>query len=390
MARDVFYLTLSNALLIDMPSGPDYDDMLQALEGVQVSVYERGTTTPVTIYQRPTGATQGPTPESGASGGPNPFLTGPAGNIEFWADGPKEIDVFLHDTILPNRVSDRTFGWNATAVGPSSLPTSMLAGDAGIGLGSLGPDVLRQMHQIGQVIDWWRPAVSVPIPPGWEVCDGHQVPAGSHDFPGLGGAAINLPDLRNTFVIGAAPSTEDSGRPGAPSVISPFKTLGAGAGQGDPAANAPGIAGSGGSNASKSFAHGHGVPGVDHLHYSPGVDHLHGSNFYTGGHSHGLSGGTGTEYQGALGRATGGGTCAYPYHTHPVSGGTDAPGNLGVYGTTAAADRVLGANTQGSDRSLATATNSLTWTTDPGGNGLAVDFRPKFIGLLKLMKVRRT
>ena len=160
MARDVFQMTLSSRYpLIDMPAPtPDVEDVLQALEGIQVSVFKRGTTNPVdAIFQRPTGATQGPTPESGATGGPNPFTTGPSGNVEFWVDGPAEVDVFVHDTVGPARISDRTFGWNATAVGPQSQPTSMLAKDGGITLGSLAAEVKRQMAQIGEVIDWWRP-----------------------------------------------------------------------------------------------------------------------------------------------------------------------------------------------------------------------------------------
>ena len=374
MARDVFFMTLSNALLIDMPTGPDYDDMLQALEGVQVSVFERGTTNVVTVYQRPTGATQGPTPESGASGGPNPFLTGPAGNIEFWVDGPKEIDVFVHDTILPNRVADRTFGWNATAVGPASQPTNMLAADAGIGLGSLSPAVIRQMHQIGEVIDWWRPDVSVPVPAGFEICDGRQIPAGSHDFPGLSGSAINLPDLRNRFVVGADPT----------------KALAAGAGQGDVPTDAPGVAGTGGSNIPKNLGHGHGVPGVSHSHFTTTPDHYHAvGSLYAADHLHGLV--MTTSNRGSPNGYAGGGgeSVAFTNHQHTGSyaGGS---GNLGIGGATGGSQHALGAWSGAPNVSLDTATNSLTWTQDPGGGGLVVDIRPRFYGLLKLMKVRRS
>lgn len=373
MARDVFQMTLSTRYpLIDMPSPtPDVEDVLQALEGIQISVFKRGTTTSVdAIFQRPTGATQGPTPESGATGGPNPFTTGPSGQIEFWCDGPAEIDVFVHDTVTPARMADRTYGWNAIPAAPASIPGSMMAQDASLTLAALAADVTRQMHQIGEVIDWWRPDVSVPIPSGFEICIGQQIPAGQHDFPGLGASAINLPDLRNRFILGA-----DS-----------TKALAAGAGQGNASADAPGIAGTGGSNAAKDFSHGHGVPGVSHVHYVRTPDHTHSSGFYTGNHSHSVSGGTGGEFQGALGRQTGTGNCAPPGHTHGVSGTAAEVGNLGVYGSTGAlGGTALYVNSDGPNVSLNTATNSTAWTADPG-----TDMRPRFYGLLKLMKVRRS
>ena len=350
MARDVFHMTLSNT---------DPNDALFALEGIQVSVFRRGTSESVTIYQRPTGATQGPTPEAGATGGPNPFFTGPSGSVEFWVDGPAEIDVSIHDTIAPSRVADRTFGWNAVAVGVGSIPTATLAPDGGLAIAMMGADVLRQMHAIGEVIDWWRPAISVPTPSGFEVCDGRQIPAGQHDFPGLGASAINLPDLRNMFILGADPA----------------KAQAAGAGQGNAATDGPGIAGTGGSNAGKSFAHGHGVPGVDHQHYVPTPDHLHHvGSLYTGDHAHG-----GPE------------SITGPYHRAGDSNvtlsrpwGIHGSGAVGIGGMTGASDRGLGAWSGASDRLLHTATNSTTWTQDPGA-----DMRPRFIGLLKLMKVRR-
>ena len=235
----------------------DATGTLKALSGIQVAVYQRDTTTPVTIFRARSGATQGPATEAAATGGPNPFITGASGQIEFWAEGPAEIDVSISDTQAPTRIAPRSVGWNALSAAAGSLPTSVLALDASLGLGSMGADVARQMAQIGQVIDWWRPQPSVPVPSGWAICDGSQVPAGQHDFPGLATTIINLPDLRNTFILGADAT----------------KAQAAGATQGDTAANAPGIGGNGGSNAAKNFAHGHGVAGVDHTHVA--ADHLH-------------------------------------------------------------------------------------------------------------------
>ena len=150
MARDVFRMTLSNMNLIDAASGPDIPDVLATLEDIQVSAYTRGTTNAVTIFQRPTGATQGPTPESGASGGPNPFITGQSGNVEFWVDSPAEVDVVIHDTHAPSRIVDRAFGWNAVAVGAGSLPTSVLKTDGSLALGAWGRMSSGSCHLLAQ------------------------------------------------------------------------------------------------------------------------------------------------------------------------------------------------------------------------------------------------
>lgn len=78
----------------------------------------------------------------------------------------------------------------------------------------------------------------------------------------------------------------------------------------------------------------------NHAHTGITEDHYHGSDglLTTGGHSHGISG-SGTASAtgfGTVSRAAGSGSTETPGHTHPVSigGGSDAPGNLGVYGTT--------------------------------------------------------
>lgn len=54
---------------------------------------------------------------------------------------------------------------------------------------------------LGTVIAWWRPTSAIPVPDGWTVCDGREVPVSGHSFPIS--ASITLPDLRNKFIIGA-------------------------------------------------------------------------------------------------------------------------------------------------------------------------------------------
>jgi hypothetical protein len=366
ISRDAFQMTVAT---------PDAQGVLKALAGVQVSVYKRDTTNPMPVYQKHDGTAQGPTAESGASGGPNPFLTGASGSVEFWCNGPDEIDIAILDTVAPARIAPRTVGWNAMTSAPGSLSGDLLAPDASIDLTNMAADVLRQMTQIGEVIDWWRPADSVPIPSGFEVCDGHQVPAGQHDFPGLAAAAINLPDLRNAMILGADPT----------------KARLTGANQGNAPTDAPGIAGSGGSNAAKDLRHGHGVPGVDHLHHVQVPDHLHSpGSLYAANHKHTVSINSGSSITDSATRATGNFFVPNTAHYHVVFGSTEFGGNQAIGGATGAADRALGVNSGVADRSLNTATNSLTWTTDPGSGGAIVDMRPKFVGLLKLMKVRRS
>jgi hypothetical protein len=366
MARDVFHMTVSTPVSVKATTGPDIN-VLQPLSGVSVAVYKRGTTQTVQIFQRPTGATEGPTPESACTGGPNPFTTGASGNVEFWCDGAQEIDVLIHDVTAPARITDRTIGWNPLGASPGSMPSSLLAQDGALALANMGADVLRQWTQIGQVIEWWRPNDSVPLPAGFEICDGHQVPAGSHEFAGMANQAINVPDLRNMMVLGADPT----------------KAYNTGANQGDAPTDAPGIGGRGGSNRAKNFAHGHGVPGVDHIHTA--ANHLHSvGGLYTGNHAH--SGGS--LYTSGHNRVYSfayGGSESVPFANSisGIGGGvTDTAGNIGVGGSTGACDRTL--TTSGSDRSLNTATNSTTWTADPG-----TDVRPQFYGLLRLIKVRR-
>ena len=225
--RDAYRTTLSQV---------QGDGTIKALAGIEISVYPVGTTASLaTIFQRRDGVGQGPSPEAGASGGPNPFTTGASGAVEFWA-GAGVWDIHIRDTQTPVRIAERggTSGvppiqWNSMPASVGSIPSTILADDSGITLGSLAADVLRQVTQIGQVIDWWRPSSAVPIPAGFEICDGRAV--ADHDFSGVSGS-INMPDLRNKFVIGADSSKADA----------------AAAVAGDAASSGPGIRGSGGSN----------------------------------------------------------------------------------------------------------------------------------------------
>lgn len=222
MARDIY-----ETIIAITDAGND----LNPLSGVKVTVVPRGAAddpvNAVDIFQADTGISKGPSPATGATG-TNPFTTGATGLVRFWAEGPAELDVIFDDTNVPARISDR-IGWNAVPAKSGSMATSILAPDGGIKLSMLGAEVKRQLTQIGEVIEWWRPSDVVPVPAGFEICDGHSVT--QHDFVGFSGS-ITLPDLRHTFVLGADPT----------------KTQGTASAADDVATGGPGIGGTGGSN----------------------------------------------------------------------------------------------------------------------------------------------
>jgi hypothetical protein len=341
----------------------------KTLANVQVEVRNPGTVVKATIYGSRNPADLTPLA--------NPLTTDATGIINFWAE-VGEYDLFFHDTVGPARIADQTIGWSAVSPVTKGIPTAALRDDAAIGFTSLGADTMRQHVPIGSVIDWWRPfstydagAGAGNAPPGYEICDGHTVAAGSHDFGG--GSPITLPDLRNKFVIGAD--------------IAAGKADGTASTAGDGTAafnaqhpNAPGIRGVGGANATRNLNHTHSFA---HTHGVAGVDHLHSVGSYSGqGHYHQITGGTGYEQFGSS--YAGGGdqftnSIATP-HAHSMDFGSGGDSAHGVTGASGAADR-----------SLATTTNSQSTTTTAGDtSSAAADMRPSHYGLLKIMKVRRS
>lgn len=99
------------------------DNKFLALGNIETWVYPRGIATTAnfrtlgaqvaSIFQRSTGVAAGPSPESGATGGPNPFTTSLLGSIQFWAERGK-YDIFVHDLTVPARIADRLIPWEAS------------------------------------------------------------------------------------------------------------------------------------------------------------------------------------------------------------------------------------------------------------------------------------
>jgi microcystin-dependent protein len=267
---------------------------LKPLEGVQVYVYSPGTTSTVTIYQGRTGAAQVA----------NPFITGADGAVEFYAE-EGSYDVHYVDTDVPARFGATTRLWNAV--------------DPVVEQGNLDPTLLPYFIPVGAIL----PYGGATAPSGWKLCDGAAINRtdfaalfavlGTSYGAGNGTSTFNLPDLR-----GRAPFGADSGAGRLTAATHP---------------NQRGQSGGVETHAltsQESGMHNHYHSGncPSHVHSGACPDHLH----YVS-----IGGGTGGEFQGALGRQSGGGTCAPSGHTHGVS----------VAGYSGAADRSLAFSTGG-------------------------------------------
>lgn len=300
---------------------------------------------------------------------PQPIVTTSSGIVNFWAE-PGEYDIFTHDRVAPARIGDQTFGWSALSPIAKGIPSSLIRDDQALDINASGASLLRQVIPIGAVIDWWRPSSSFPIPDGFAVCNGQVIAADQHDFGG--GATVQLPDLRNKFIVGADNLKVDGGQSAPGDGTAAFDAQ---------HPHAPGIRGTGGANAPKDlrhshqFGHSHTTPMLDHYHGVTGVDHLHGVtvSISTGASNSNTAGGVGSGGYAA---------CAYYNHSHTGSGS----------GGTGAADRSLYTNT-GYSTAGAGASSTVsqsTTTTDLGTASTTADMRPSHYGLLKIMKVRRS
>jgi hypothetical protein len=352
VARDLYQNTVN---YVDSTTGA-----VKPVVGAQVYVYSPGTTNVVSIFQAVTGAATGGTASSGVTG-TNPLTVGATGLVEFYADAG-EYDIRIMD---PNgRIADRTFRWNSAPMADAAIPSAKIAPDGNINLAELGADVLRQSIPVGTVIEWWRPANTVPIPTGFEICDGRIITSANHDFGT--GASITLPDLRGVFILGAdtpdAPVDYRRAANGRSSDLGgAYVGEASAAAAGDP--GIPGIRGAGGSH-----AHTHTVP----AHYHSAIGHGHnmrteargGSAIPNVGMGNGFNGVLGDQFSGAgggdYGIATAGGNGSFQWAigVEVAQGGT--VGNTG------------GANGD------ATMTSGST------------DAKLRYVGLLRLMKVKRS
>ena len=328
------------------------------------------------------------------------------GLIEFWAN-PGEYRIHIEDPL--SRIGNKSITWNSVPGWEGGIPGDFISNDNELDLATVGVDIRRQFVPIGAVLDWWRPDSSVAVPDGFVVCSGGTISSANHDFGT--GQAINVPDLSNKFVLGA-------------------KTASGSNTAGNASSNAPLVGDTGGSNATRDLTHTHttyahnhtlsadagrttftftnptytftgsGVS-LDHNHslYEPNnanssdrqiMYRVKSSNAYSGNggvqvtniqdNSGGLSYdgwrvdlGT-TDYTN-LARANGGGG-----NYTPGGSVTVASGGSGVIGGKAGLADGAGIVNGDTDNSTSAATANITATHD---------FRPQYVGLLKIMKVKR-
>lgn len=342
--------TQYNSTVLDAAGDP--------VTGALVQVYVRGTNVPADAFKYDAGETVL---------GPNGFFEAPAGIIEVWLDTGK-YDIVITDPQVPPRIGPRYVGYDSVPADEGAIPFEYL--DA---------VTERQVIQIGMVIDWFRPVNSTMQPPaGFEICDGRQIPAGQHEFAGVINAAINVPDLRNKFIVGASwTNAEDS----------------SGSSASDAAANAPGMRGVGGTN-QRNFGHSHQIN--NHTHVAPNHRHdLSGHQHYMnhqhtydyGAHSHSTS----TGFYKTITVIQGGGSSVQfnAYGTGWDGRTTNEGGGIGTTNWTRDFTDGPSNNLSGYVYEGAQNTGNPSDRGTDGGTLANVDQRPAFYGLLKIIKVRR-
>lgn len=177
------------------------------------------------------------------------------------------------------------------------------------------------------------------IPTGWAVCNGQVIAAANHD---LGGGDYTMPDFRNRFILGADPT----------------KAVGNAGGTGNTSTDAPGPKGVAGSQSHTiSIAE---LPAHTH---SDGtltvVSHSHGG----GSHSHSYS-----DYYGG------------------TNGVNQAPTPEGWFPFSQNFE--MGRNTGSSGVIISAEAPDVTGATGSVGSGTAIDNRPRFYGIVIIMKVK--
>lgn len=100
---------------------------------------------------------------------------------------------------------------NTRVIAPAGVGTTELADRSVTSIKLAEP-----IRPLGEVIDWWRPTGAMPIPTDWIPCDGRFLGPTEHNF--AGGGTIQVPDLRNRFVLGAATGGTGTGPTTPPSI----------------------------------------------------------------------------------------------------------------------------------------------------------------------------
>jgi hypothetical protein len=132
------------------------------------------------------------------------------------ADNFSEIDTVLGGDGSPgitvNRKADLTgvasswlgsgdgtkIGYRTTAVSDNNTPRNLL---------NVIDGLVQNDVPLGTVVAWFRPTSAIAVPDGWSICDGSSLSSDNHSWGT--GTTIQLPDLRNKFVLGADSTKTD-------------------------------------------------------------------------------------------------------------------------------------------------------------------------------------
>lgn len=239
---------------------------------------------------------------------------------------------------------------------------------------NIDPKVFNSIVPVGTVINWFRPNLSISLPSGWHVADGSTLAEHEHEF-GITGS-VTLPDLRNRFVLGA-----ESGGPTNPTP-----------------SQVPGENATGGSH-TQNLNHNHAVSPHTHT-FSHGHDvQSHNHSIATdGNHNHGFQAHDGNYYpvtSRLVGLSEGSGPWPNVMHIAQDSPGGEVPGGVAPnespepmqvtgahsHGGVTGASGTLGTTSQSSEITSSTALETQT------NSALPSDFRPRWCGLLYLVKV---
>jgi hypothetical protein len=323
----------------------------------KVVVNNRASGTPATVY----------TTEGGSTAATQPLVCDSRGRCPGWLDRGGYTAV-----VSGTGVTAYSVDFDSAPASAGSIDTAWLADDV-ITAAKIADHAVLPIHldytnmPVGSVIEWWGPAgTPLTLPAGFVEATGQTLVAGQHDFP-VGGSVV-LPDFRNRHSVGAD------------SLKAWGTATAAGSGAWDASA-APGIGGTGGSNAPRNLQHKHQFL---HTHTVPFIDHYHlPGSLYAVDHAHGVSIGftTGSGNRGAVMQLGGGaeaGTFLNHQHFGTVSGGTGGSGNLAIGGNTNWASGQAG--------SVATSSQSVTSTEDSLLG--TTDVRPAHIGVVRAIKVK--
>jgi hypothetical protein len=430
VARNYFSYTVVKA---DQTLNEFGDAVLTSLTGVTWDAYSldaAGAATSATVYSaRANGVS--------STGG----ITSYNGLIEFWAE-PGEYKITISDPSA--RIGDQDIFWSSVSGQEGGIPGTKISNDdklesnqikdgtiSTIDIGALqvtdaklaansvttakiadlqvtGAKIADNVLPLGSVIDWYRVTSGTFVPTGWAVCDG----TAWNDIDNHMGASKakltsgNIPNLIGKFTVGARLTVASGGSGGAADTAPSTN--------GDAYANAPGIGGTGGSNAAINLAHTHTVAGHGHgfslsavgntanltvtnggtgitfVAEAPGTttngNHRH-SYYYESVGTTALAGTSGSQYFYLKALNAVNDTTTYAgEHSHTVNNhghGFSDPGH--GHGTTQS-NHTHGVS--GTVGTAGTSGDSAITTSWFGTSGVLTDFRPAHVGLLKIMKVK--